>query len=119
VQRVTDGDGDGIAVRDMGAYEVPAKPVVDTNPQDTIPPSTMFTSKPRKHVTKRRVTFGFASSESGSTFRCKLDRHAWQPCSSPRRFKVNVGRHRFQVQARDAAGNTDLTPATYRFRRVG
>jgi hypothetical protein len=103
---------------------VPAVPVIDTNPQDTNPqdtiaPDTRFTAKPHKRVTKRRVTFGFASTEAGSTFRCKLDRHAWQACSTPHRFRVKVGRHRFQVRARDAAGNLDLTPATYRFRRVG
>jgi hypothetical protein len=31
---------------------------------------------------------------------------------------VSVGIHRFRVRATDAAGNTDATPATFRFRRV-
>jgi len=116
--RVTDGDGDGVAVRDMGAYEAPALPAININADDTTPPNTLFTAKPHKQVTRRRVTFGFASTEAGSSFLCRLDRHAWQPCTSPDRFKVKVGRHRFQVRARDAAGNTDLSPATYRFRRL-
>jgi hypothetical protein len=85
---------------------------------DTVAPDTRLTSKPAKRVTKRRVTFGFASTESGSTFRCKVDTRTWRSCASPYRFKVSVGIHRFRVRATDAAGNTDATPATFRFRRV-
>lgn len=114
VARVTDGNGDGTAVRDMGAYELPAK-LVHT---DTTAPDTVFTSKPHKSVTKRRVTFKFVSTEAGSTFMCKLDRHAWRACTSPKRFRVTIGRHRVQVRATDAAANTDPTPARYRFRRT-
>lgn len=116
--RVADGDGDGTAVRDMGAYEVPAQVVIVPSPADTTAPNTLFSARPHKRVTKRRVTFGFFATETGGTFQCKLDRHAWKSCSSPKRFRVTIGRHRFQVRARDAAGNTDPVPASYRFRRV-
>jgi hypothetical protein len=106
--RVIDGDLDGTAVRDLGAYEW----------RDTVAPNTRITSKPAKRVRNRRVTFRFIASEPGSTFRCKLDRRAWRPCSSPKTFKVKLGKHRFAVRATDAAGNSDATPAKYAFSRV-
>jgi hypothetical protein len=106
--RINDGNGDGTARRDMGAYEM----------YDAAAPQTRFTSKPAKIVTTRTVRFKFTSDEPGSTFRCKLDRLAWRACTSPDKLKVKVGRHTFKVRATDAAGNTDPTPAVYRFKRV-
>ena len=106
--RINDGNGDGSAVRDMGAYEM----------YDTVAPQTRFTVKPAKTVTTRTVTFKFKSSESGSTFKCKLDKGAWRSCTSPKKLQVKVGKHVFKVRAKDAAGNTDATPAVYRFKRV-
>jgi hypothetical protein len=114
--RVLDGNGDGSAVRDMGAYEHAAVPVPVV--VDRTAPNTTITSKPAKRVKTRRVTFRFASTEAGSRFSCKLDARAWRSCASPYRFRVTVGVHRFRVRATDAHGNTDATPATYRFRRV-
>lgn len=137
--RVTDGDGDGTAVRDMGAYELPTPaptpapspttPTTPTTPSapttapapvqaDTTAPTTSFTKKPGKRVTKRKVRFGFTSDDAGVTFSCKLDKGAWRPCTSPKTLRVKVGKHRFSVRATDAAGNTDATPATFRFTRV-
>jgi hypothetical protein len=121
--RVTDGDGDGSAVRDMGAYELAGVPHADpgqvTIPDtDTTAPQTTITSEPHKRLTRRKARFGFASSESAGTFSCKVDRRAWTRCSSPATFRVRIGRHHFWVRATDPAGNTDPTPAAYRFRRV-
>ena len=117
--RVTDGDGNGTAVRDMGAYERPGVALPPVTPAvDTTPPATTITSKPAKRVSRPRVKFGFAASEAGSSFTCKLDRGPWRPCASPARFRVKVGRHLLQVRATDPAGNTDATPAAYRFRRM-
>lgn len=105
--RVVDGDGDGDAVRDMGAYELP----------DKIAPETVFTQKPPKQVSTKTVTFAF-TSEPGASFRCRFDGGTWRTCTSPRERAVSVGSHTFAVRARDAAGNVDPTPATYTFRRV-
>jgi hypothetical protein len=112
--RVADGDGNGSAVRDMGAYERAAPPPVP----DTTAPQTTITKKPAKKVTSKKVTFRFTSDEAGSTFQCQRDAKAWKPCSSAYRFKVRLGKHVFRVRAVDAAGNVDATPARYRFTRV-
>jgi hypothetical protein len=109
--RVLDGNGDGAAVRDMGAYEAPRKP-------DHVAPDTTLTSHPKKRTTKRRATFGFTANESHATFQCRLDKKAWGICTSPKRVRVTQGWHVFRVRARDAAGNLDPTPARFRFHRV-
>jgi hypothetical protein len=124
--RVVDGDLNGTSVRDMGAYElyvapapVPPAPVPPApNASDTVAPGTTLTAKPKKTVSKATVRFRFKSNEAGATFSCKLDKRAWRPCTSPKQLKVKVGKHRFSVRAKDAAGNIDATPATYRFKRV-
>jgi hypothetical protein len=106
--RVLDSDGNGIAVRDMGAYER----------RDTVAPQTRFTLKPAKTVSTRTVKFKFRSNEPGSTFKCKLDKGAWRSCTSPKKLHVKIGKHVFKVRATDAAGNRDATPAVYKFKRV-
>jgi hypothetical protein len=111
--RVLDGNGDGTAVRDMGAYEAPKKAVADT-----IAPNTTITSHPKRQTTKHRVTFAFVSTEVGSTFQCKLDTKPWRACTSPKRYKAAVGWHKFKVRAIDKAGNVDPTPARFRFHRA-
>jgi len=95
-----------------------ASAAVRTFRVDTVAPDTRFTSKPPRHVTTRKVTFRFVSTESGSTFQCKLDKKPWRACASPKRVRVKVGKHRFRVRAIDAAGNVDATPAVYRFKRI-
>ena len=111
--RVLDGDGDGTAARDMGAWEAPAMP--DTSPPDTV----IRAGAKRRHklaAGARRFLFkvGFYSTEAGSTFQCRLDSGHFAPCSSPYRKRLALGMHRFEVRATDAAGNTDPTPALFR-----
>jgi hypothetical protein len=63
---------------------------------------------------KAKVTFG--SSESGSKFKCKLDKAKYKSCHSPKTFRhLDEGRHKVKVVATDAAGNTDQTPAVKKF----
>jgi hypothetical protein len=117
--RILDGNGDGTAVRDMGAYEAPQKAVAPiTSTPDTAAPDTALASHPKKRTTKRRATFRFTATESQVTFQCRLDKKAWSACTSPRSYRVTRGWHVFKARARDAAGNLDPTPASWRFQRV-
>jgi len=83
---------------------------------DTTSPETTITKAPPNMTTARRVTYEFISSEAGSSFSCKIDSRPFRPCTSPKKFKVKRGKHVFKVRATDQAGNTDPTPAKYRFR---
>jgi Ca2+-binding RTX toxin-like protein len=88
-------------------------------PVDRQPPQTRLGSHPRSrlltHRKVRQVAFHFASSERGSSFRCKLDAKPYRPCTSPRTYRVKAGRHAFRVFAIDRAGNRDRTPVVFRF----
>src|SRR5262245_26791937 len=94
----------------------PARP---TPPADTAAPQTTITRHPKKRLAARRarirVSFAFRASEAGSSFRCRLDRRAWSTCDSPKRYRVKRGKHVFKVRATDAAGNTDPTPAVWKW----
>jgi hypothetical protein len=79
-------------------------------------PDGRLGKRPRKRTIRRIARFTFSSAEVGSQFRCKLDRTSFVPCSSPFSRRVKPGKHRFSVEAVDAAGNVDPSPATYRWR---
>jgi hypothetical protein len=81
---------------------------------DTTAPSTTITSSPSNPSSSSSASFSFTSSESGSTFECKLDAAAFASCSSPQAYSgLSDGSHTFSVRATDTYGNTDTSPATY------
>jgi hypothetical protein len=81
---------------------------------DDDPPETTITKGPKPKTRNRNATLEFVSDEPGSSLECSLDgQSAFRPCSSPLTVRVRRGKHTFQVQATDAAGNVDSTPATY------
>jgi subtilisin family serine protease len=83
---------------------------------DTTPPDTLITSGPTGTTKQTSASFSFTSTESGSTFECKLDAGAFGSCSSPKTYSsLSEGAHTFSVRATDAAGNADQTPASRTF----
>jgi hypothetical protein len=87
------------------------------------PPETTITSRPRKRSRlrrgqrRKRVSFGFGSSEPGEGgFECRLDSQPFVECASPFMRRVRPGRHTFGVRAIDDAGNPDPSLAAYGFR---
>ena len=88
--------------------------------EDSTPPQTTITSGPPGPTTDHRPTFGFASSEPNSTFKCRFDSQPFAPCSGPGASHrpatpLSDGSHSFDVRATDRASNTDPTPANRTF----
>ncbi|HYU60188.1 MAG TPA: FG-GAP-like repeat-containing protein [Solirubrobacterales bacterium] len=80
-------------------------------------PSTTIDSGPPARSRRRTATFSFSSSEPGSSFECRLDAHAFAPCSSPITYnRLARRRHLFEVRATSPAGLTDPNPAQFSFR---
>ncbi|MDQ3704215.1 MAG: hypothetical protein M3437_03150 [Chloroflexota bacterium] len=91
---------------------------------DTTPPETTITSGPSGSLSGTMATFGFTSSEPGSTFQCQLLGLESAPasCTSPKSYSgLKAGtQYTFSVVATDTSGNTDPTgPATSTFTPSG
>ena len=117
-----DGDGFGDETQDLCSTD----PGRQTACADLTPPETTIESGPSK-TDSHKVSFGFASSEEGSAFQCKLKgkkvRRAglkkYRPCTSEKGYRrVKPGKYKFLVFATDEAGNVDLTPAKQKFKVV-
>jgi hypothetical protein len=110
-----DRDGFGDETQD----DCPAAPG-SRNGCETVPPETTIVKGPKRKVKtrkrKRKVRFKFVSSEPGSEFRCVVDTGLAEACRSPYKHRFRRGRHGFEVQAIDSAGNADPTPATLDFK---
>jgi len=113
VEPDADGDGFGDETQDGCATDATTQGPCP----DLAAPETTLTEAPKRKTRKRRVRIAFASSESGSTFECRVGEAAFEPCSSPTRVKLKRGRNLIEVRATDAAGNVDATPATAKVRR--
>jgi hypothetical protein len=85
-----------------------------TPPPDAIAPQTTVVSGPPATTTATTASVTFAASEPGVTFACSLDAAAFTACASPLQLTgLTTGAHQLRVQATDAAGNTDSTPAVF------
>ena len=80
---------------------------------DTTPPETTITSTIVALTSSNGASIAFQASESGATFRCRLDGAAFAACTSPASLTgLSEGAHAFQVYATDVVGNADATPAS-------
>jgi hypothetical protein len=83
---------------------------------DTTAPDTTINSGPSGPTNDPTPTFGFSSSESGSSFECKVDGGGFAPCNPPETLaSLPDGNHSFSVRAVDAAGNRDPSPVERSF----
>ena len=81
---------------------------------DATPPDTTITATPANPTTSTSANFKFTSTEKKSSFQCNLDGAGFTSCKSGQSYTgLLVGNHHFQVQAIDAAGNIDPTPARF------
>jgi hypothetical protein len=79
---------------------------VHDTPVDTTPPHAEIVAGPSGLTQQTSPTFGFSSSEAGSTFQCRLDAPGWTTCSSPTTYSnLADGDYTFRVRATDLAGN--------------
>ncbi len=83
---------------------------------DLDPPNTIIDSDPGSLTNDPTATFTFSSTESGSSFECRVDSGGFAACGSPyTTAPLSDGEHSFRVRATDRAGNTDPTPAEHQF----
>jgi Big-like domain-containing protein len=107
--RVTVADADGDTDSTMKPITVGSAPP----PPDSTAPDTTIGSGPNGATNDSTPTFAFTASESGSTFQCRVDSGSWATCTSPwTTTALSDGSHGVSVRAKDAAGNTDASPAT-------
>jgi hypothetical protein len=118
--------GPGNPTEPAGPAPTPASPTgaaPDTSAR--LAPGTFFRRRPAKVLRtpagSAKALFEFSSDESAVVFLCKVDREPFRRCGRRIVRRFRLGRHVLRVKARDQAGNTDPTPAVYRFRvqRVG
>jgi hypothetical protein len=85
---------------------------------DTVAPESTITTGPADGD-QTSATVHFAGTDAVSppaalTFQCSLDGAGWGGCTSPTTVAgLEAGTHTFSIRATDAAGNTDLSPATH------
>ncbi len=80
---------------------------------DSAPPETTIDSGPSDIFSDASASFTFSSNEVNSAFECRLDGVTFSSCTSPKSYTgLSEGSHTFEVRATDAAGNTDLIPAS-------
>jgi hypothetical protein len=98
--RSFDGDGDGFAVPDMGAYEL----------HDVTPPTTVITAGPNGPTNDNTPLFTFRSGPD-AVFECQLDATVFPNCKSPvTTTPLADGPHTFTVRARDEVFNVEAKP---------
>ena len=81
--------------------------------QPPTPPVTTITGKPNNPSNGSSASFAFTSTEV-STFQCQLDGGSFAACTSSVSYAgLPDGTHTFAVKATNAAGNPEVTPASY------
>ena len=111
-----------VKARDTGGLETTRSRTFSI---DATPPNTTITSGPAdgSRTNKTSLAWGFSSSETGSSFECRvypaaLTPPAFDACSGSGTHTASdfsAGTYTFEVRATDAVGNLDDTPAKRTF----
>jgi hypothetical protein len=81
---------------------------------DGMLPDTQIDSTPANLSASSIAIFTFSSPNLTATFECSLDGAAFSACPSGQAYSgLSDGSHTFDVRAKNVAGNTDSTPASY------
>ena len=86
---------------------------------DATSPDTNIQNKPDNPTNSASADFTYTSTETNSTFQCRLDgpsnAHGFSSCGQAGKSYSNLadGTYTFLVKARDQVGNEDQTPASY------
>ncbi len=120
-QSSSGGDGSG-GGGTGGASQEGAKRSPTAHPETAyVIPHTRITFAPASKTRERRPVFRFTDStgQTGTRFRCKVDRHAWKACRSPLRLKrLDGGRHVLAIKAVNAIGMAEPQTAKRSFKVV-
>ncbi len=93
----TDAVGSGLIDANAAVDQFAEEP-----PPDETPPDTTITSGPEGLTNDPTPTFGFSSSEEGSSFECRLDSGSYPRCTSPLTTSTLAdGPHTLEVRAKD------------------
>lgn len=96
------------------ASNVDSTPASATWTVDTAAPDTSITAQPTNPSTSDAASFSFTSPDGTATFECKLDAGSYAACTTPKAYSgLSNASHTFTVRAKDPAGNTDASPASY------
>ena len=83
---------------------------------DTVAPDTAIESTPAAATPDTTPTFAFSSPEPGTTFQARVDGGSWTTAASPLTLgPLAESTYTLEVRAIDAAGNVDMTPASFTF----
>ncbi|HSK04987.1 MAG TPA: endonuclease/exonuclease/phosphatase family protein [Kofleriaceae bacterium] len=87
--------------------------VADAAPDgsDDTAPDTTITDGPTGNVTVGQALVYTFTTDTGTSFECRVDAVAFAGCTSPHTITALAGLHAFEVRAIDARGVADPTPA--------
>jgi hypothetical protein len=112
------GDGDhAFEVRAIDGRLTDPTPAARGFAVDTTAPNTHITKWPKAKQRRlkgkhRRVELKFAwdSGDRDATYECRFDKAEYKRCDSPKRKKLDRGKHTLRVRATDALGNREADP---------
>jgi endonuclease/exonuclease/phosphatase family metal-dependent hydrolase len=96
----------------------PDADVGDAPPDADSVPETTITSGPMGNVTPGIALAYAFTSDTGTSFECRVDIAVFSPCTSPHNITALPGAHTFEVRAVDADGDVDPTPASRSYNGV-